>query len=133
MKRPLVTTALTSALLLTCIGVASAQAPYLGEMRLFGFNFCPKNWLPANGQLQLINGNQALFSLFGTSYGGDGRTNFALPNLIGRAPVGYGSPPAGQPIGTPYDLSAIGSTGTQSRVLALTWCVAVVGIFPSRN
>jgi microcystin-dependent protein len=61
--------------------------PFLGELRIFSFNFPPKSWALCNGQLLPINQNQALFSLFGTTYGGDGRVNFALPNLQGRVPL----------------------------------------------
>ncbi|HEU4414229.1 MAG TPA: tail fiber protein [Candidatus Angelobacter sp.] len=64
--------------------------PFLSEIRVVSFNFAPKGWAFCNGQLLLINQNQALFSLLGTTYGGDGRVNFALPNLQGRAPVHMG-------------------------------------------
>jgi microcystin-dependent protein len=65
--------------------------PFLSELRIFSFNFPPKGWALCNGQLLPINQNQALFSLLGTTYGGDGRVNFALPNLQGRAPIHVGS------------------------------------------
>jgi microcystin-dependent protein len=58
--------------------------PFLSEIRLFSFNFAPKGWAQCNGQLLPINQNQALFALLGTTYGGNGQTNFALPNLRGR-------------------------------------------------
>jgi microcystin-dependent protein len=61
--------------------------PYLGEIRLFTFSYPPKGWALCNGQLLPINQNQALFALLGTTYGGDGRTTFALPNLQGRVPL----------------------------------------------
>jgi microcystin-dependent protein len=61
--------------------------PFLGEIRLFSFNFAPRGWAQCNGQIMPINQNQAIFSLLGTTYGGDGRTTFALPNLQGRVPV----------------------------------------------
>jgi microcystin-dependent protein len=196
MQRSLVTAALSSVLVLTSIGFAAAQSPFLGEVRLFGYNFCPQGWASAAGQLMQINQNTALFSLFGTFYGGDGKSTFALPNLQGRAPVGFSDPPQGQPVGTAYGTAsvkltvaqlpahshtlqassqtpdtnlpagsllatfqtpqinyaqgnspantamskgAIGSTGgneavpTQSPVLAMAWCVALQGIFPSRQ
>ncbi len=76
---------------------AQAQAePLLGQVSLFGFNFCPRGWAPANGALLPISANSALFSLLGTIYGGDGRTTFALPDLRGRAAVGAGARPGGQ-------------------------------------
>lgn len=59
----------------------------LGEIELFPFTFVPRGWLLCNGQLLTITQNQALYSLLGASYGGDGRTTFALPNLLGTEPV----------------------------------------------
>lgn len=63
---------------------------FMGEIRLFGGNYAPVHWALCNGQLMSINNYQALFSLLGTAYGGDGRTSFALPDLRGRIPVGIG-------------------------------------------
>jgi microcystin-dependent protein len=65
--------------------------PFLSEIRIFSFNFAPKGWALCNGQLLPINQNQALFSLLGTTYGGDGRVNFALPDLRQRVPIHEGS------------------------------------------
>jgi microcystin-dependent protein len=65
--------------------------PFLSEIRLMSFVFAPKGWALCNGQLLPINQNQALFSLLGTTFGGDGRVNFALPDLRGRAPIHVGS------------------------------------------
>jgi len=65
--------------------------PFLSELRLFSFGFPPKGWALCNGQLLPINQNQALFSLMGTTYGGDGMVNFALPDLRGRVPVHMGN------------------------------------------
>lgn len=195
MKRLLASAVFATALNLTCVGLAFAQEPYLGEIRLFGFNFCPVGWAPANGQTLSISANSALFSLYGTYFGGNGTTNFNLPDLTGRAPVAFGSPPNGQAFGTAYGASsvnltigqlpphthqlratsqsnnqnlpagallatfpagekiysastapadtamstaAIGLTGgglpvsTQSPALAVSWCVATQGIYPSR-
>jgi microcystin-dependent protein len=67
------------------------STPYLGEIKIVSFNFAPKGWAFCNGQLLPINQNQALFSILGTTYGGDGRVNFALPNLQTRAPVHVGN------------------------------------------
>ncbi len=64
--------------------------PFLSEIRIMSFNFPPKGWAFCNGQLLPINQNQALFSLLGTTYGGNGQTNFALPNLRGRTPIHMG-------------------------------------------
>ncbi len=65
--------------------------PYIGEIRVFGFNFAPRNWAFCRGQLLAISSNTALFSIIGTFYGGNGTTNFALPNLQSRVPVGMGT------------------------------------------
>jgi microcystin-dependent protein len=79
--------------------------PFLGEIRLFPFFFVPRRWAACDGQTLQINQNQALFSLIGTSFGGDGRTTFALPDLRGKAPfAGQGG-----------------------------YCIAMQGAFPSRD
>ena len=65
--------------------------PFLSEIRMMSFEFAPKGWALCNGQLLPINQNQALFSLLGTTFGGDGRVNFALPDLRGRTPIHVGS------------------------------------------
>lgn len=65
--------------------------PFLSEVRIMSFVFAPKGWALCNGQLLPINQNQALFSLLGTTFGGDGRVNFALPDLRGRTPIHVGS------------------------------------------
>ncbi len=70
--------------------------PFLSEIKIVSFNFPPKGWALCNGQLLPINQNQGLFSLLGTTYGGDGRVNFALPNLQGRIPIHFSG---GHPIG----------------------------------
>jgi len=70
--------------------------PFIGEIRLFTYNFAPKGWAFCNGQLLPINQNFALFSLLGTTYGGDGTTNFALPDLRGRVALHEGT---GFPLG----------------------------------
>lgn len=68
-----------------------ADLPFLGEIRWVAFNFAPQGWATCSGQLLPINQNQALFSLLGTTFGGDGRVNFALPDLRGRAPISEGN------------------------------------------
>ena len=78
--------------------------PFVGEIRIFGFNFAPTGWAQCNGQLLPISQNTALFSLLGTNFGGDGRTTFALPNLQGKSPAPN-----------------------------LQYCIAVSGIYPSRQ
>jgi microcystin-dependent protein len=64
--------------------------PFLAEIRIVGFNFAPRNWALCDGQILPINQNQSLYSLLGTTYGGDGRTSFALPDLRGRVPIHVG-------------------------------------------
>jgi microcystin-dependent protein len=68
------------------------SSPYLGEIRTMSFNYAPEGWAMCNGQILAINQYTALFALLGTMYGGNGTTNFALPNLQGRVPIGPGGP-----------------------------------------
>jgi len=83
--------------------------PFLGEVTVFAFNFAPRSWAQCNGQLLPISQNQALFALLGTTYGGNGQTSFALPDLRGRMQLHFGTGP-GQP---PYNLGqAAGSPAT---------------------
>ena len=162
--------------------------PFLSEIRLMSFDFAPQGWAMCNGQLLPINQNQALFALLGTTFGGDGQVNFALPDLRGRAPIHVGSghvlgeeggeqahtlsgaelpnhvhtvnatsdnavvdPPGGNllasganqyaspPPNTTLVPSSVGNVGgSQAHLnmqpfLALTFCIALQGIFPSRN
>jgi microcystin-dependent protein len=162
--------------------------PFLSEIRIMSFDFAPKGWAMCNGQLLPINQNQALFSLLGTTFGGDGRVNFALPDQRGRTPIHVGSghtlgerggeqahtvsiselpththvvnantgtgqnnPPnallckAGTNMyGPATQLAAMGAQsvtntgGSQAHLnmqpfLALTFCIALQGIFPSPN
>lgn len=67
--------------------------PFIGEIRLLGFNFAPRDWMACNGQLLAIQSNTALFSILGVTYGGNGTTTFALPNLNGYTPIGAGQGP----------------------------------------
>jgi microcystin-dependent protein len=79
--------------------------PYVGEIRMFGGNFAPAGWMTCDGQLIPISENDTLFSLIGTTYGGDGQSTFALPNLHGRVPVHQGQGPG---IGQNYTLAQTG-------------------------
>ena len=72
-------------------GTALANEPQLGSIALFGGNFVPRGWAACEGQLLQINQNESLFSLLGTTFGGDGRITFGLPDLRGRTPVGIGT------------------------------------------
>jgi microcystin-dependent protein len=106
-SRPaLLCAALCLGLLVQPRSAAAGANPFLGEIETFAFNFCPAGWAALNGQLLPINQNQALFALLGTTYGGDGQTTFALPTA--------------KPI-----FSANGA--------AFQLCIALQGIFPSRN
>lgn len=84
--------------------------PFVAEIRIFPFNFAPKGWAWCDGQLLPLSQNTALFSLLGTTYGGDGKSNFALPDLQGRAPMHPGQGP-GLSL---HDLGETGGTETVS-------------------
>jgi microcystin-dependent protein len=86
---------------------------FLAEIRVFPFNFAPKDWAMCNGQILPISQNTALFSLLGTTYGGNGTSNFALPNLMGLAPMQAGQGPG-------LSLRDLGETGGESVVTLLT-------------
>jgi microcystin-dependent protein len=86
---------------------------FVAEIRVFPFNFAPYGWAVCNGQIMPISQNTALFSLLGTYYGGDGKSNFALPNLQGNVPVGYGQG-AGL---SPYDLGQSGGTKAETLLV----------------
>lgn len=162
--------------------------PFLAEIKLFSFGFSPRGWANCAGQLLPINQNQALFSLLGTTYGGNGTTNFALPDFRGRAPLHWGGgvtlgerggqetvsltaaqmpshahpvsasslpPSVGAPTGSTWasggsaayaasanasmaadTLSPSGGSQPHSNLqphLALNFCIALQGIFPSRS
>ena len=160
--------------------------PFMGELKLISWNFPPKGWAFCNGQLLPINQNQALFSLFGTRYGGNGQTTFGLPDLRGRTPIHMGGgftqgQSFGQEVhtltqgempqhnhfvqcstqngnqadigimaglseayGPPANITTLqpatitntgGSQAHENRqpLLVLNWCVALQGVFPSRN
>jgi microcystin-dependent protein len=82
-----------SALLAAPSGARAGIDPFIGEIMLFGATFCPQYYLECDGRLLPIAQYQALFALIGTIYGGDGRTTFAVPDLRGRVPVGFGAAP----------------------------------------
>ena len=143
------------ALLVAAPTAEAGPDEYLGEIMTVGFNFCPRGTLEADGRLLPINQNQALFSLFGTIYGGDGRTSFALPDLRGRTMIGSGNGPGltprqmGEKGGIEDGSRAIapaksgedtlnhgagaGSGNNMQPYLALKHCVVVQGVYPSRS
>jgi microcystin-dependent protein len=87
--------------------------PFIGQIELFGFGYAPQGWAQCNGQILPINQNQALFALIGTSFGGNGTSNFALPDLRGRLAVGQGT-------GTGLTPRAVGNAfGEESHTLSL--------------
>ena len=92
---------------------AYAQEPLLGQIQMFGFNFAPRGWALCEGQLLTISENSALFALLGTTYGGDGRTTFGLPDLRGRVAIGFGQGPglSNHPIGQ--------ESGTETNTLTV--------------
>jgi microcystin-dependent protein len=98
--------------------------PFLAEIRIFPFNFAPTGWAFCNGQIMPIAQNTAVFSLLGTSYGGDGRTTFGLPNLQGSVPIHVGGMSGAGPGLSDYVLGEIG--GTEAVTLASNW-------FPAHN
>jgi len=141
---------------------ACANEPFIGQLMLVGFNFAPRNWALCNGQLLQISDHTALFSLLGTTYGGDGRRTFALPDLRGRAPVHVGTGPGLSTIrqGQKFGSESVGAgTGTSGAVagagrtgnvnvqvnsssgggtnaqpsLGVNYVISLYGVFPSRN
>ena len=87
--------------------------PFVGEIRIFGFNFAPTGWALCNGQLLPISQNTALFSILGTTYGGNGQSTFGLPNLQGSAPLQQGQ-------GVGLSLYDLGQLGGESAVTLIT-------------
>src|SRR5450432_1167758 len=87
--------------------------PFVAEIRIFGFNFAPKGWAFCDGQILPLSQNTALFSLLGTTYGGDGKSNFGLPNLQGNVPMHPGQGPG-------LSLHDLGETGGSPTVTLLT-------------
>lgn len=182
-------TTLLAAMALAASGGVQAQTPYLSEMRAFAFGYCPKGWTLADGGTLAINQNQALYALMDVAYGGNGQTDFKLPDLRGRTPLGqsdsyargqrggqesttitpaqmpththaliattapatHATPTAGAMLAQTQNaglytaaaadttLTMLGSTGggqpvsTRDPHLAITWCVALSGVFPSAN
>lgn len=88
--------------------------PYTGQISAFGFGYAPKYWATCAGQTMPINQYQALFALLGTFFGGNGTTNFQLPDLRGRVPLGTGTYPAD---GTSYNIGQVGGTESVSLIL----------------
>ena len=135
--------------------------PFIGEIRMFAGNFAPRGWAYCDGQLLAVSQNDALFSLFGTIYGGDGRTTFGLPDCRGRSPVHAGTGPGLSPVrlGAKSGSNASGTVAATTSVsidrglgktqqtwqahsnnqesltpqLFVHFIVALFGIYPSRS
>jgi microcystin-dependent protein len=106
--------------------------PFIAEVRLMSFGFAPRGWALANGQLLPINQNQALFSLLGTTYGGNGTINFALPNLQGRVPIHAGAGfTLGQSGGEGNHTLSPGEIPAHSHSLTATTAPGVAGVGPA--
>lgn len=106
--------------------------PFLAEVRLMSFGFAPRGWALANGQLLPINQNQALFALLGTTYGGNGQTNFSLPNLQGRVPLHFGGGIfLGQAGGEEYHTLLANEMPQHFHSLTATTAAAVAGTGPA--
>jgi len=120
---------------------SNAQEQFLGEVRLFAGNYAPRGWALCHGQLLPISKNQALFSILGTTYGGDGRTTFALPDLRGRVAVGQGIASGLTPVklgeqtnGASVKLETeVGKEPRTKSSLGLNYIIAVNGVYPSRS
>lgn len=107
--------------------------PFLSEIRIMSFVFAPRGWALCNGQLLPINQNQALFSLLGTTFGGDGRVNFALPDLRGRAPIHVGgSHTLGERGGEQAHTLSISEIPTHTHVLNATTSAGNIPV-PTNN
>jgi microcystin-dependent protein len=107
--------------------------PFLSEIRLMSFVFAPKGWALCNGQLLPINQNQALFSLLGTTFGGDGQVNFALPDLRGRTPIHVGNGHTlGERAGEQAHTLSSAELPTHTPVFSASSAVATTGI-PDSN
>ena len=155
-------TLIASALCVSFYSMSTPKAhagpdPFIGEIIMTGYNFCPRGWAAADGQLLPIAQNTALFSLYGTTYGGDGRTTFGLPDLRGRTALHAGAGPGLSPIRlgqkggveetTPKKSNLTGVESKDGERLAsaerpvmnrapytgVRYCVALQGVYPSRS
>ena len=124
------------------MGDAIFSEPFLGEITMFCGNFAPRGWAFCNGQLLAISQNQALFSILGTTYGGDGRTTFGLPDLRGRVPIHAGQGPGlpdvrlGQKASGSYVMPYFDNKYNPvlpPSTQAVNYVIAVQGLFPSRS
>jgi microcystin-dependent protein len=94
--------------------------PFIGEVKMVSFNFAPKGWALCNGQLLAINQNQALFSILGTTYGGNGQTTFALPNLQGSVPLHMGNGYTEGQVGGSQNVTLLGNQAGHTHTVKAT-------------
>ncbi len=108
--------------------------PFISEIRMWGFSWPPRGWQECNGQIMQINQNQALFSLIGTAFGGDGRTTFGLPDMRGRAPIHFDNQQThmGETEGVEYVTLNVGQLPSHNHALKGTTADANVNDFSSR-
>ena len=113
---------------------AQAQESMIAEVKLFAGNFAPRGWAFCQGQILQISQNQALFSLLGTTYGGDGRNTFALPDLRGSVPVGTGNSDrfGDTKLGNKGQITN-GAEKKNTGTLGMNYIICIQGIFPSRS
>ena len=107
--------------------------PFIAEVKIFGGNFAPRGWAFCDGQLLPIAQNTALFYLLGTTYGGDGRTTTALPDLRDRVPIHAGRGPGLTPVRLGQTGPSLVSDTTGPGSLALNYIIALIGLYPSRS
>lgn len=111
---------------------------YYGQIILFAGNFAPKGWAFCHGQLLPISQNTALFALLGTTYGGDGKSTFALPDLRGRVPIGIGEVPGlswrdrGETWGDKVNVEA-GTDAHTTASIGMNYIIALQGVYPPRG
>lgn len=106
---------------------------FIGTIMSFGFNFAPRYWAFCDGATMSISQNTALFSLLGTTYGGNGQTTFALPDLRGRSAIGCSSGGYDGNLGEVNELKLSAGDAATISTLAVNYCIATQGIFPSRG
>ncbi|TLP56884.1 phage tail protein [Parasedimentitalea maritima] len=136
MKKLLASIALASTIFTSLAGTPAqaGETPYIGEISWFAGNFAPRGWAFCDGQLLPVNQYTALFALIGTTYGGDGVTTFALPDMRGRSPVHAGDGPGLEikKLGQKSSLPVGEGNYTESN-LGINCIIALVGTFPSRS
>lgn len=139
-RKLFLTLATTAGILASSPAVHADQEPYIGDVILTSFNFCPRGYASASGQMLPISQYQAVFALMGTTYGGDGRTTFALPNLNGRAPIQHGQAPGqinsyrwGQTAGSETTTATVANLPAHSHIVQASADNGNTGYFNNAN